>query len=170
MQSHQLVVDADRRAAGRQAQHAIAAFGLPRANQIVQSSRGRRAGLARVGKHAAGNVFEFGVFGDGRRLEHRREKAEFRMQSAECRMKRSARYEIRSVLYFSFCTLHFSFCNSLSNPNQLSRPHRLRLLLAQPQRIGGQLPAENRRRLPTIQRSYHFLDLGDKPSGRIGRT
>ena len=44
---HQFVVDADRRAAGGQTQHAIAAFRLPRANRICNHPCRRGAGIAR---------------------------------------------------------------------------------------------------------------------------
>ena len=56
VQPHQLVVDADRRAAGRQAQHAIPPLGRPLANQIGNLSGHRLVGLRRMRKHTKRDV------------------------------------------------------------------------------------------------------------------
>ena len=58
VQPHQLVVHADGRAAGRQAEHALAPFGLAGANERRDLRGDRLARLARVAEHAAGNLFE----------------------------------------------------------------------------------------------------------------
>ena len=60
MQPDQLVVDADRRAAGRQAEHAVASFGRALADQIRDLPGDGLVGLRRMRKHADRNALALG--------------------------------------------------------------------------------------------------------------
>ena len=52
MQAHQFVVHADRRAAGRQTEHAVATFSRTLTNQVGDLFGDRYVGLSRMRKHA----------------------------------------------------------------------------------------------------------------------
>ena len=60
VQPHQFVVDADRRAARGQAQHAVASLGGALANQVGDLPGDRLIGLRRMRKHAHRNALALG--------------------------------------------------------------------------------------------------------------